>query len=381
MRTDHIPAGDIHDVRRYGLAIMAAIVALLLRELLTPFLGENNPYHTVWAAVVFSAWYCGLWPSVVTTVFSLLGVWYWFLRPPHSFALKDPKTAISGMIGFLVFSGLIIALGEANRRSLAKSQWAEEQLRKAHAELERKVHERTADLNLANASLRELSSRLQQMRDDERRQIARELHDSVGQLLAALGMNLGVVMSQSHKLDAAGVRAVSENAAMVDQISSEIRTISHLLHPPLLDAAGLASALRWYVDGFSERSKIKVDLDIPDEIGRLSDEMEIAIFRMVQECLTNIHRHSGSSAAVIRVRKEDHRILVEVQDEGKGISPEKQLALKTSGRTGVGFRGMRERLRQLGGSLDIQSDGTGTAVIATLPMQHSRSDRAKPGVA
>jgi signal transduction histidine kinase len=370
MRTDHNPEGiDTRSVQRYGLAILAAIVALLIRELLTPFLGENNPYHTAWAAVVFSAWYCGLWPAILTTLLSLIGVWFWFLPPAHTFALEDPRTAISGMIGFLFFSGLIIALGEGNRRSIAKNQWAEEQLRKAHDELEKKVQDRTADLDEANESLRELSSRLQQMQDDERRQIARELHDSVGQLLAALGMNLEVVKSQSYKLDAAGVKAISENTAMVEQISSEIRTISHLLHPPLLDAAGLASALRWYVDGFSERSKIKVDVDISEEIGRLSDEMEIAIFRMVQECLTNIHRHSGSSAAAIRVRKENHRIVIEVQDEGKGIPPEKQLALKTSGRTGVGFRGMRERLRQLGGSLNIESTQAGTAVIATLPME------------
>lgn len=370
MRTDHNPEGiDTHSMQRYGLAILAAVVALLLRALLTPFLGENNPYHTAWAAVVFSAWYCGLWPAILTTVLSLIGVWFWFLPPAHAFALEDPRSAISGMIGFLFFSGLIIALGEGNRRSIAKNQWAEEQLRKAHDELEKKVQERTADLDEANESLRELSSRLQQMRDDERRQIARELHDSVGQMLAALGMNLEVVRNQSYKLDAAGVKAISENAAMVEQISSEIRTISHLLHPPLLDAAGLASALRWYVDGFSERSKIKVDVDIPEEIGRLSDEMEIAIFRMVQECLTNIHRHSGSSAAAIRVRKENHRVVVEVQDEGKGIPPEKQLALKTPARTGVGFRGMRERLRQLGGSLNIESNKAGTAVTATLPME------------
>jgi signal transduction histidine kinase len=382
MRTDLIPTStDIHNMRRYGLAILAAIVALLLRRLLTPFLGEHNPYHTVWVAVVFSAWYCGVGPAILTTFLSLAGVWYWFLPPNHSFALDDPRTAIPGMIGFVFLSGLIIVLGEANRRSIAKSQWAEEQLRKAHDELEKKVQERTRDLNQANESLRELSSRLQQMRDDERRQIARELHDSVGQLLAALSMNLGVVMNQSHKLAEDGVKALSDNVSMVEQISSEIRTISHLLHPPLLDAAGLASALRWYVDGFSERSKIRVDLDIPNEIGRLPEDMEIAIFRMIQECLTNIHRHSGSSAAAIRVRKGDHRILVEVQDEGKGISPEKQLALKTSGRTGVGFRGMRERLRQLGGNLDIRSNGAGTTVIATLPMQDSMRDGARPEVA
>jgi signal transduction histidine kinase len=162
---------------------------------------------------------------------------------------------------------VIIALGEANRRSVARNKWAEGQLRNAHEELERKVRERTADLNLANENLRELSGRLQQIRDEERKHISRELHDSVGQLLAALSMNLAIVQRQSDKLDSMGARAISENAAMVEQIGREIRTISHLLHPPLLDVAGLASALRWYVDGFSERSNIRVNLDIPEEFG------------------------------------------------------------------------------------------------------------------
>jgi signal transduction histidine kinase len=355
---------------------------LLLRQLLAPLLGENNPYHTVWAAVVFSAWYCGLGPSIVTALLSLVGIWYWFLPPTHSVALQDPKTAISGMLGFLVFSALIIALGEANRRSLSKSKWAKEQLRTAHDELERKVQERTADLKMANESLRELSGRLQQMRDEERRQIARELHDSVGQLLAALGMNIAIVQHQADRLDSAGARAVSENAAMVEQIGREIRTISHLLHPPLLDAAGLASALRWYVDGFSERSKIKVDLDIPKEFGRLSDEMEIAIFRMVQECLTNIHRHAGGSSAAIRVHEEHHQLFIEIQDRGRGMPQEKQKELTSSVRAGVGFRGMRERLGQLGGVLEIRSDSAGTAVTATLPLQDSMtSEGQESGVA
>jgi signal transduction histidine kinase len=380
MPVDHIsePGGAYDVARRFGLAIVAAIIALLLREVLFPFLGPNNPYHTVWLAVVFSAWYCGLAASVVTALISLVGVWYLFLPPFNSFALQDPKTAVSGMAGFLIFSGFIIALGEANRRSLSRREWAERQIKKAHEELEQMVQERTADLKLANDNLRDLSSRLQQIRDEERRQIARELHDSVGQLVAALGMNLAVVQSQSNRLDSAGARAVSENAAMVEQISREIRTISHLLHPPLLDVAGLASALRWYVDGFSERSKIKVALEIPEEFGRLSDEMEIAIFRMVQECLTNIHRHSGGSSAAIRVYEENHRLLVEVQDQGKGISVEKQLELSSSGRTGVGFRGMRERLRQLGGTLEIRSDSAGTAVSAILPLRDDATQQARP---
>jgi signal transduction histidine kinase len=365
-------------VRRYGLAILAAIAALLLRHLLTPFLGENNPYHTVWAAVVFSAWYCGLGPSVVTTLVSMVGVWYWFLPPYHSFRLDDPRTAISGMLGFLFFSGMIIALGESNRRSLAKSRRAEEDLQNAHDELEEKIKHRTADLAMANESLRELSSRLQQMRDEESRRIARELHDSVGQLLAALSMNFGILEAQASRLDLAGARALSENSALVQQISREIRTISHLLHPPLLDAAGLASALRWYVDGFSERSKIKVNLEIPEQFGRLPDEMEIAIFRMVQECLTNIHRHSGGSSAIIRVHLEDHALSVEVQDYGKGIPLDRQFELSSSGKTGVGFRGMRERLRQLGGSLEIRSGNTGTLVTASLPLVATSTDGAPP---
>jgi PAS domain S-box-containing protein len=211
----------------------------------------------------------------------------------------------------------------------------------------------------------ELASRFQRMQDDERKRIARELHDSVGQLLAAIGMNQALIETQSHKLDPNGMRAFSENIHLVEEVSREIRTISHLLHPPLLDVAGLASALRWYVDGFSERSKIKVDLELPPDLGRLPDEVEIAVFRVVQECLTNIHRHSGSSQASIRLAKQNDRITVQVSDEGKGISKEKQRELLL-GRSGIGFGGMRERVRQLDGSLDILSEGSGTTIIATL---------------
>jgi len=212
----------------------------------------------------------------------------------------------------------------------------------------------------------EFASRLQHMQDEERKRIARELHDSVGQLLAAISMNLDIVQSQSHKLDAKAARAVSDNSGLVEQVSSEIRTISHLLHPPLLDLAGLSSALRWYVDGFSERSGIKVNVEIPADIGRLPSDMEIAIFRIVQECLTNIHRHSGSPTATIRLFREGDRLVVQVQDRGRGIPAERQHELIDAGRGGVGFGGMRERLRQLGGTLEIQSDANGTLVSATL---------------
>jgi len=212
----------------------------------------------------------------------------------------------------------------------------------------------------------ELASRLQNLQDEERKRIARELHDSVGQLLAAISMNIGIVQSQPRQLDPTTAKAIADTAILTEQVSSEIRTISHLLHPSLLDLAGLASALRWYVDGFSARSKIRVDLEIPPDFGRLPAEVEIAIFRIVQECLTNIHRHSGSPTATIRLKQDGDRLTVQVEDSGKGIPKEKQRELTESGLSSVGFAGMQERLKNLGGSLEIQSPGTGTVVIATL---------------
>jgi signal transduction histidine kinase len=317
--------------------------------------------------VVFSAWYCGIGPSVLTILLDLIGIWFWFLPPNGSFALANPRSDIAGMLGFVLLSSVIVAFGESTRRSITRSRSAEEQLRSTHAELERKVQERTAELSLANEHLRQLSGKLQQLRDEERKQLARELHDSVGQMLAALSMNIAKVRSQAQRLDPAAASAVAENAEIVEQISKEIRTISHLLHPPLLDVAGLASAIRWYVDGFSERSKIRVDMEVPAEFRRLSEEMELTIFRLIQECLTNIHRHSGSSTASIAIRQEDHTILVQIKDQGKGISSDKQMELGTD-RAGVGFRGMRERLRQLGGELEIQSGSGGTSVTARVPL-------------
>ena len=184
-------------------------------------------------------------------------------------------------------------------------------------------------------------------------------------------MNVALVQSQSHKLDAEAARAVADNAKLVERASVEIRTISHLLHPPLLDVAGLASAIRWYVDGFSERSHIKVDLSIPDDLGRMPAEMEIAIFRMIQECLTNIHRHSGSATAAISLKQEGTLAIVEVRDRGKGIPLDKQQEFTELGRGGVGLNGMRERLRQLGGTLEIRSKETGTVVTAMFPVKEA----------
>lgn len=212
----------------------------------------------------------------------------------------------------------------------------------------------------------ELTANIQRMQDEERRRIARDLHDSVGQLLAALSMNIARVTGESHKLSPDVAKLVTENASLVNQITNEIRTTSHLLHPPLLDEVGLPSALRWYTDGFAQRSNIQTTLDIPQQFQRLSPEMEIAIFRMVQECLTNIHRHSGSPSCSIKIVRDADRLRVEVKDSGRGIPKSKQLTLVSSG--GVGLRGMQERIRQLGGTLEIKSSPNGTVIAATLPV-------------
>ena len=219
----------------------------------------------------------------------------------------------------------------------------------------------------AEEGLRTISGRLLQMQDEERRRIARELHDSAGQTLVALDMNLSSIRREAKQLSPQVLKTCSESLELVKALSRELRTISHLLHPPLLDEAGLPSAVRWYVEGFGERSKINVNLELDADLGRLSSECETAIFRIVQECLTNIHRHSGSSTASIRIGRSAREVRVEVRDEGKGISTQKQCN-PGSMKRGVGIQGMQERVRQLGGRLEIHSGKAGTTVIAILPV-------------
>jgi len=225
-----------------------------------------------------------------------------------------------------------------------------------------------ADLHRKTRQLEMLTNRITTLRDEERRHVARELHDSVGQILAAISMNSSFVQAESHRLSPETARRVADNISLTDDAIKQVRTISHLLHPPLLDEAGLASALRCYIDGFSERSKIEVTLEIPERFSGLSKEMELSVFRVVQECLTNIHRHAGSPTAAIRITQDEACLRVEIEDAGKGIPPEKESLLRLSAHTGVGLRGMQERLCQLGGTLQIQSNGHGTQVVATLPV-------------
>jgi PAS domain S-box-containing protein len=568
---------------RYLLAIATVVCALYLRFALRPLLGIENPYHTLWLAVVFCAWYCGIGPSILSVFLSALGVWYLFLPPLYSFSVPSRSQAF-GLLSFLFFSSAIIALGESNRRSFGDrsrlgaivessddaiisknldgtiTSWNKSAERmfghKAHEALGRHItmiippdrrHEETKilerlrrgeridhfetvrmrkdgtmldisitvspikdragivvgaskvardigerkkaerdlreseerfrtivdttpecvtvvspngtllymnssglkmigadqaetivgkdvyawiapedrdavrDFNertcrgergslefdiiplnggrrhmethaapllnndgtvvqlavtrdvterkLVEEAIREseLSARLMQLQDNERRRMARELHDGVGQLLAAMSMNASLLNQEITKLSANAARCAEENQSLTEQVSSEIRTISYLLHPPLLDEMGLHSALQWYVEGFAERSKIAAKLELPPESERLSQDIELSLFRIAQECLTNIHRHSKASTALVRLVRTPEQTTLEITDDGQGIDVKIQSKLATGGGGGVGLRGMRERLRQLGGTLEVRSNGKGTKVIAIIP--------------
>jgi PAS domain S-box-containing protein len=231
------------------------------------------------------------------------------------------------------------------------------------------AHENITEIEQANDALRQLTHRLLQSQDEERRRIARELHDSTVQNLGALIAHLAFLRKRAGPLESQDEIRISESVSLCDQVIKEIRTLSYLLHPPLLDEVGLASALQWYVRGFSQRSGIQVEVAVVRDIGRLPSEVEMALFRVVQESLTNIHRHSGSARADIRLTKEGDQVLVQVKDRGRGMRLESSA---DSGNTiqsiGVGILGMRERLRQLGGRLEIKSSYGGTTVTAIVPL-------------
>lgn len=231
----------------------------------------------------------------------------------------------------------------------------------SHAQLESVILERTAELQ-------NLSQRLLRVQDEERRKLARDLHDSTGQTLAALKISV-LLLQQNCNQEPSTLGCMSEVVALTDQAINEIRTMSYLLHPPLLDEVGFPCAAEWYVDGFAKRSGINVSLDLATDRGRLPKSMEIVLFRVLQESLTNVHRHSGASQVSVCFQRQSKTVTLEVRDFGRGIAAERLAGLReTRGEAGVGLTGMRERLNELNGYLEIESDSHGTSIRAIIPL-------------
>lgn len=233
-----------------------------------------------------------------------------------------------------------------------------------------RVQQHAEELEKAQQSLRRLSGQLLQVQDDERRRLARELHDGAGQLLAALNMNLES-LQEAIKGQIAPVQnqRLGESIRLANQVIKETRTLSYLLHPPLLDEAGLRDALHWFIGGFIERSGIQTELEISPKVARLPRALEIAIFRIIQESLTNIHRHSGSVKASIRLALEGNQISLTIGDQGKGMPSESILEdPQTNRKLGVGIAGMRERVLQLGGQFEVTAGNPGTVIKAVFPI-------------
>jgi PAS domain S-box-containing protein len=502
---------------RYFIAVVAVVLALLLRLAIAPLLGAHSPFLTVFAAVIFAIWFCGTGPAVFTALVGFLGVWYWFLPPGNTFVLDDPKGQISTMVGFLFLSGAVIALGEIERRAQGKlremegeqrklaaeavaatakfravfeqttvfagimnldgtlidanrlslevcgykaedvlgkqfweSPWwrnhkeaqdkiraatskaaegvpyqeillysfadgserivdlalfpirdqdgkvlflhptgiditdrkrVEAELRSSREDLERTVDARTQELarSLANLeseielrkttekALRELSVRTLRLQDEERRRFARDLHDSTGQTLVALKISLGTLQQLMTQISKAP-GLLDDLEALAEQALQEIRTTSHLLHPPMLDEVGFSSAAQWYIDGFSKRSGVKTNLELAARPSLTKDE-ELVLFRVLQESLTNVLRHSGSPAVDIRFASDQNDAILSIRDYGKGIPPETLESFReTASGVGVGLGGMRQRILELGGHLKVDSDGNGTCITATMPV-------------
>jgi two-component system, NarL family, sensor kinase len=227
-------------------------------------------------------------------------------------------------------------------------------------------------LRVTETSLRQLSARLLQLQDEERRRIARDLHDITGQKIAVLSMSLDRLARLTEQRKPEAKDSIKESREIVSQIGEEIRTLSYILHPPLLDECGLASAVHWYAEGFQKRSSIKLEVEVDADLPRLPADAETTLFRVVQESLTNVHRYSGSSSAKIRISKSSGEVLLEVIDYGHGIkSGTARAKLDGPAPLGVGIPGMRERLHQLGGELSVDFGTSGTRVSATLPIRKS----------
>jgi len=230
-------------------------------------------------------------------------------------------------------------------------------------------------LEESESSLRELSRHLLRTQDEERRRIGRDLHDSLGQYLSVLKMKLSALKSVGNQ-NGTAEQDIAECVQLADESLKEMRTASYLLYPPMLEEFGLRSAISWYIDGFSSRSGIETSFDVEENFGRLHADAELALFRVLQESLTNVHRHYGSATAAVRLSSGHGIAMLEISDQGQGIpGHSEQSDQDFVGTLGVGMRGMNERMRQLGGKIELRSSSQGTTVIAMVPNEQPATSK------
>lgn len=359
--------------------VPAAVLSLLVIAALDLGQRSDSPVAAFYVAPVLLALWSqknqhALYTAYAATGLSVLGFMRSPLGGPHAEEMTNRILSIA-----MVWLAAALSLQRWRR---------EETLERAYSEMERRVRERTDELTKANASLqseiadrkekeellRQLSGHLMQAQDQERRRIARELHDNSGQTLAAIAVNLSRIENLVPDAPAKVRNLVADTAAMAEQTSREIRTVSYLMHPPLLDEAGLLAAINWLANGFSQRSGIRAEVDAPAQFDRLPADIEVTVFRIVQETLTNVARHSGSKTAFIKLTRQPGEIVLTVRDEGRGIPPEK--LEKVHGNVsalGVGVAGVWERVRQFGGELEINSNSRGTTVMVVVPLPEEQT--------
>jgi PAS domain S-box-containing protein len=263
-------------------------------------------------------------------------------------------------------------------RDFTERMQVQEALRQANKELKSEVAaRRKAEHRLAvsEKSLRQLSLYLLRTQDEERKRIGRDLHDSLGQFLAVLKMNLDSLALRPEMKESEAGEQLARCVTLSEESIKEMRTISYLLYPPMLEEMGLKSAIPWYLDGFAARSGIKTTFEVSSDFVRLPRDLELALFRVLQESLTNVHRHSGSETAEIRLTMKDHTVALEVQDNGKGIQPDvlEKAGVHWGGAVGIGLRGMNERMQQLGGRVEVSSSDKGTTITAVAPVEEFHS--------
>ena len=242
------------------------------------------------------------------------------------------------------------------------------------------LEESQRKLQLSERSLRHLSLHLLRTQDEERRQIGRDLHDSLGQYLSVLKMRLDALRNAAVRNNHRNADELEQCSQLMGDAVKEVRTISYLLYPPMLEEMGLKTAIPWYLDGFAQRSGIKTKFETSSAVGRLDRDVELALFRVLQESLTNVHRHSGSPEATIRLSSENEEFILEISDKGQGISAQKfeEAGRDWMGSRGVGLRGMTERMHQIGGRLEISSTDKGTVVRAIVPGVANSTSSGKP---